>query len=386
MYCAYLRKSTDREDMQVQSIEIQEEWIEQASKLRGKPIEKAYEDRASAKKPDNRPNFSQLLKEIEQGKWEGIYCVTLDRLARNMPEAGRICWALQTGAIKEIITRDATYLPSTDTLILSMHFGISTQYSRNLSAKSSEGMNKRAKDSGKWLWQAPSGYKNTIDHKTREKFVETDDTFPYVQKMFQLALSGKTQKEIADIIYEEGFKSKRSLKKLSKTGVSGILRNQFYCGMVRDLAGDWYKGEHEAAVSTEEFETVQKLINRKYVKKKKIFPFRGLLKCGECDSTITSQIQKKHVYYNCNKKKKTCSQKFIREEALNGAFEEYLELIEIPDELKEIGKQAVIDQNRVKKYLVQVNDDQINRKRQRINAELDELLVMRRKKEITSNS
>ena len=45
----------------------------------------------------------------------------------------------------------------------------------------------------------------------------------------------------------------------------------------------------------------------------------GLLRCGECGSGITAEIQKGHVYYRCTRKnrEKRCSQPFIREEALD---------------------------------------------------------------------
>ena len=63
----------------------------------------------------------------------------------------------------------------------------------------------------------------------------------------------------------------------------------------------------------------------------KEYPFRNLLKCGECGCAITSETQKGHNYYRCTKKKdKQCSQKYIREEVLARQISDEIQKVSLP--------------------------------------------------------
>jgi len=62
----------------------------------------------------------------------------------------------------------------------------------------------------------------------------------------------------------------------------------------------------------------------------KFYAFRNLLKCGECNSAITSETQRGHIYYRCTKKKGLCSQKYIREEALAEQISDILQKFSLP--------------------------------------------------------
>jgi len=62
----------------------------------------------------------------------------------------------------------------------------------------------------------------------------------------------------------------------------------------------------------------------------KEYPFRNLLKCGECGCAITSETQKGHDYYRCTKKKISCSQKYVREENLAKQISKILQKVSLP--------------------------------------------------------
>lgn len=67
----------------------------------------------------------------------------------------------------------------------------------------------------------------------------------------------------------------------------------------------------------------------------KHYPFRGLLKCGECGCAITAETQKGHSYYRCTKKKDTCSQPYIREEILASQISDILQKVSLPEDWAE---------------------------------------------------
>ena len=96
------------------------------------------------------------------------------------------------------------------------------------------------------------------------------------------------------------------------------LSNPFFIGIFR-YNWELYEGSHEPLISKKLFEEVQEIMKRKGKPNKQrehIFPFVGLMKCGECGCSITAERQKGHHYYRCSKKRGPCSQKYIREEAL----------------------------------------------------------------------
>ncbi|OHA35341.1 MAG: hypothetical protein A2W65_02480 [Candidatus Taylorbacteria bacterium RIFCSPLOWO2_02_50_13] len=82
------------------------------------------------------------------------------------------------------------------------------------------------------------------------------------------------------------------------------------------------------------FEACQKVMADRSRPKKpsqKEYPFRNLLKCGECGCAITSETQKGHNYYRCTKKKdKQCSQKYIREEVLARQISDEIQKVSLP--------------------------------------------------------
>ncbi len=71
-YRLYARKSTDTEDRQVQSLDDQVKYMRRIAKQQGLHIigEPIFESK-SAKRPFNRPQFTALLQEIEEGKIDG---------------------------------------------------------------------------------------------------------------------------------------------------------------------------------------------------------------------------------------------------------------------------------------------------------------------------
>ena len=100
-------------------------------------------------------------------------------------------------------------------------------------------------------------------------------------------------------------------------------------------SGKWYKGAHRQLITKELFNQIH--IGRVDYKGKygsKSFPFKSLLACGKCGSSITAEEKFKllkdgtynrHVYYSCAKgKNRNCDQKYINETSLKEQFLEYV--------------------------------------------------------------
>ena len=110
-YFLYARKSSESEDRQVQSIDDQINRLKKLANDLNLDIKKIYIEAKSAKKPDNRPIFDEMLQRIENNEAQGILCWQINRLSRNPIDSGKIGWLLQQGTLKSIQTIDRQYLP-----------------------------------------------------------------------------------------------------------------------------------------------------------------------------------------------------------------------------------------------------------------------------------
>ena len=86
----YLRKSTDSEDRQVQSIDDQKRELDKLNRS----ILHTYIESKSAKEP-GREEFNHMISDIESRKIDAVLCWKVNRLARNPIDGGRIQWLLQ---------------------------------------------------------------------------------------------------------------------------------------------------------------------------------------------------------------------------------------------------------------------------------------------------
>lgn len=85
----YARKSTDSEDRQILSIDSQINELERFAQHAGLTINKVFRESKSAKAP-GRPVFDEMMFEIQNNRPAIILCWSLDRLARNPVDGGRL--------------------------------------------------------------------------------------------------------------------------------------------------------------------------------------------------------------------------------------------------------------------------------------------------------
>ncbi len=298
-FALYTRKSTEDSSKQVQSIPDQIKLMSEKAETLGiklKPRKDVFQESKSAKMPGIRTEFSRLIKEIQDGKYNAVICWSTSRLARNPQESGVIQQLLQDGVLKCIVTNEKTYYPEDNAIIFAVEMGMHSQFVRDLMAGVRRGMHTKA-ERGIFPGVPPVGYKNDRENKT---IVCDPDRFALVRQMWDLMLLGNyTVSEITRIADKEwGFRTlkrkKRGDKPLSISTVYSMLQNPFYVGYVR-YSGKLYKGQHTAMVTQQEFDTVQSFIKRKNTARpqeteldeRDPFPYRGIVKCGECGCLIT---------------------------------------------------------------------------------------------------
>ncbi|MFA7201457.1 MAG: recombinase family protein [Candidatus Paceibacterota bacterium] len=331
-YFLYARKSSENEDRQVQSIDDQISRLTQLSKELHLDVIEIFSEAKSAKKPNNRPIFDEMIKRIEAGEAGGILSWQLNRLSRNPIDSGKISWLLQTGILQSIQTIDRQYLPDDNVLLFNVESGMANQYIIELRKNVKRGIeSKLAKG---WAPNvAPLGYLNNKEDKT----IITDPIrFPLIRKMWDMMLTGcYTPPQILTIVNKEwGFRTRKSKrqgdKELSRSGIYKIFTSIFYTGNI-EYFGKHYQGNHEAMITLKEYDQVQIILGRKGKPRpqKHSFDFTGIIRCGECGCLFTAETKRKiiksdstikeYTYYHCTRKtnKVICSQrKAIREDRL----------------------------------------------------------------------
>ena len=192
-YVLYVRKSSEDAEAQAKSLPDQiADCKEYANNhgllLVGEPIQESK----SAKKSGNRPLFSQMLKDIEKGKYDAILAWHPDRLSRNSLEAGMVVDMVDNGVIKDL--RFPTFEFHNDSsgkLTLNMLFALSKQYSEHLSESVQRGVDsnlEQGKSGGRPKW----GYiRDDVS-----SYYKPDKNYKTIQNGWQMILNGSSQMEV----------------------------------------------------------------------------------------------------------------------------------------------------------------------------------------------
>ncbi|MCP5004493.1 MAG: recombinase family protein [Planctomycetes bacterium] len=337
-YLLYARKSSESEDRQVQSIDDPVNRLKKLAKDQHLNIAKIYTEAKSAKQPDARPHFDQMLQSIESGEAEGILCWQINRLSRNPIDSARVQWLLQQNILKSIQTIDREYLPSDNVLLFNVESGIANQYILDLRKNTLRGTLSKLEKGG-FPNHAPIGYLNDKEEKIVLKDLER---FSLIRKMWGLMLTGRyTPPQILKIVNSEwGLRTlktrKSGGKELSRSNIYNIFGNLFYAGIIKYNESQ-YEGKHEKMITLNEYDRVQFLLGRRGRPrpKKHKFAFTGLIRCSECGCFYTAETKTKRIkstgeirsytYYHCTRRSRTikCSQrKVLREENLEKQIEE----------------------------------------------------------------
>ena len=316
-YFLYVRKSSESEDRQVQSIDDQVNRLSDLSRNLGLHIKEVFQESKSAKKPNNRPIFDKMIEKIENGEASGIICWQINRLSRNPIDSGKISWLLQRGVLQSIQTIDKQYLSDDNVLLFSVESGSANQFILDLSKNVKRGIQSKL-EKGWRPGMAPVGYINDIYNHT---ILPDDERFILIRKAWDLMLTGShsVPKILETLNNDWGFRSlkKRRIgnKPLSMSGIYKLFTNQFYAGLLihKDKV---YQGKHKAMVNLEEFDRVQNLLGHKGKprQRKHNFSFTGMIRCQNCGCLITAETKTKlikstkkintYTYYRCTRQKK----------------------------------------------------------------------------------
>ncbi len=312
----YLRKSEDDPNKQVRSIEDQHQSCKDVATRESLRVVETIREERSARKSNNRPKFTEMIRDIKAGKFDCIIAWHPDRLARNMKEAGEIIDLLDEGFLLDL--KFAAHRFTNDyngKMALGIDFVLAKQYTDKLSVDVKRGIHKSLM-AGKSGGQFRTGYVRS----NRTGFYEPDETrcdtqytrFALVRKAWEMRLEGTYIRDISDFMNKHGYhrtykSQKAGIEVMTGQKLSMLFKNPFYYGLLVQGGQSVFLPDvcdFAPMVTEVEYQIVQSMGRNDLKTTKHLYPFRSLLLCEKCGKSLAAGASKprsgdKILYYWC---------------------------------------------------------------------------------------
>lgn len=321
-------------------------------------VVKFYKDDGISGTKFDRDDFVRMLGDIKSKEINTVIVKDLSRFGRDLEEVSKYLEKIFPFMQVRFISVNDNYdsiSPECDNQMLGIMISnlANDMYAKDASLKSSGTMKIRM-ESGEYCGgDAPYGYKRSTDEKGNPTTVPDGLAAPYVVKIFEKLLAGQSYLGISREFNEMLLTPPRLYARTGKlflnslqeaethwcaSTIKRIAENRHYLGntythktrtslltseknTILDKS-EWnlYENTHEALISEEVFEKVQKIIQ---VKQKNAVPkkdlsqivthgkqdnkYIGIIFCGECGAKMTRRYSRKekngilyyHYYYIC---------------------------------------------------------------------------------------
>ncbi|BCC56674.1 recombinase family protein [Bacillus cereus] len=227
----YYRKSIEREAEK--SIKGQQEEVIRYAKENGIEIVEEFHEVASSMTTD-RKELNRMFQYLEEHKdIDYVLVHRFDRMTRDMLGLGYVMEMLKKGKTRlHSATEDNDYEndPFKVLLIVMKTFGSEVE-KNNIVERMREGRERKQRNGGFIGGTPPIGYRSVVGTGMLE--VEEKEV-PIVQDVFSLKEKGLTLQQIADILNEKGYETRR--------------KKRFHPPLVRRilLYRDWYEGKAQS--------------------------------------------------------------------------------------------------------------------------------------------
>lgn len=224
-------------------------------------LEKQYNDGGYSGGTMERPAFKALLKDIENDKIDIVVVYKVDRLTRSLMDFSKIIDVFDRHETSFVsITQQFNTTTSMGRLTLNILLSFA-QFEREVTGERIRDKIAASKKKGMWMGgKVPLGY-----IKEDKKLVIHKEDAKRVQMIFDKYLELKSVPKLMQYLKENEIKTKTD-KYFSKGQLYHLLVNKVYIGKIthKDKV---YEGEHDAIISEEIFEEVQKLLYENKVDK-----------------------------------------------------------------------------------------------------------------------
>lgn len=380
----YVRVSTQEQAREGYSIGEQIDRLTKYCEAMGWTIVQVYTDPGYSGATMDRPGLSKLIEDVKNGLADKIVVYKLDRLSRSQLDT---LFLIE----KVLLENDTDFVSMNENFDTSTPFGramigilaVFAQLEREqIKERMMMGKEARAKE-GKFHGSnhIPIGYDYIDGLLTPNQFEKMQ-----IIEAYQLAAAGMSPYKIASKLNDAGYSHKYG--RWTDRSIRRILRTKTYIGYVKH-ANDWYKGIHEAYISKELYDEVQKILDTRtkqhteYNRRcgKATSYLGGFLYCKKCGAkygkNTTSYIGKtgkRQCYHRfvCNSrdgrkeylvKDPNCKNKIWKESVLTElVFDEIRKLATDPDHIARIQTEKLEDERpKLIQSEMQKLDDQVGR-------------------------
>ena len=304
----YIRVSTEDQAREGFSLGEQEEKLLQLCKFKELEVYKVYKDAGiSAKDMEHRPQFQEMLKDMKKGKLNYIVAYKLDRITRSVRDLEELISVLEQYNCFLLCDRDDVNTSTANGRFFVRMLTVLSQLEIEIvSERTKFGLNGAIK-SGHIPGQRPFGYKSAED----KRMVIDNSTRPYVEKIFDMYLEGKSFQQIANYFKESNIYPKKNWK---DTTIQKIIDNKIYMGdyeqykrigKQENLESIVYMNVVEPIISRAKWDECkrQKERNQRTYTRDRVYTFFQRLKCPNCSRIMKCKgsggTKRKYMYYTC---------------------------------------------------------------------------------------
>jgi Site-specific recombinases, DNA invertase Pin homologs len=355
----YLRVSTIEQAEEGFSIRAQKTQLLDYCRVNDYEVVEIYIDDGYSAKDTNRPALKQLLKDAEKGQFKAVLVYKLDRFTRSVRDLYDLLGYLSGFGVDFVSKQEKFDTTTAMGRAMIGILGVFAQFERELiSERVRMGQEQKVKEGKRHGGRYPYGYDNegkVIPHE-----------FEVLRRIRHMYMKERmSYKKIAIQLNQEGI-TRRGYEWRAST-VAMTLENPFYAGIIqygermangkfpqryRDKKVEVIRsiGDHEPVWTMEEYEEHYRLMHMRkgsgYSRKLEYW-FTGLLRCGRCGAAMhgrltTSRKRKdgsivRTPYYICNRRKDndTCRMPIFRQKHIEHLVMEYINNLQIDQELKE---------------------------------------------------
>lgn len=304
----YIRVSTEDQAREGFSLGEQEEKLLQLCKFKELEVYKVYKDAGiSAKDMEHRPQFQEMIKDMKEGKLNYIVAYKLDRITRSVRDLEELISVLEQYNCFLLCDRDDVNTSTANGRFFVRMLTVLSQLEIEIvSERTKFGLNGAIK-SGHIPGQRPFGYKSADD----KRMVIDNATRPYVEKIFDMYLEGKSFQQIANYFKENNIYPKKNWK---DTTIQKIIDNKIYMGdyeqykrigKQENLQPIVYMNVVEPIISRAKWKECQrqKERNQRTYTRDRVYTFFQRLKCPNCSRIMKCKgsggTKRKYMYYTC---------------------------------------------------------------------------------------
>ncbi|GAC1391293.1 MAG: hypothetical protein NVSMB46_03230 [Candidatus Saccharimonadales bacterium] len=313
------RVSSKRQEDEGYSLPAQKRLLKSYASSQGLAVLHTFEIAESASKAVQRTIFKDAMKFIEDNTVKHLIVEKVDRHVRNLQDAVETHdWLMADDAKRVHFVKDSLVMHKNSRSQEWLNWGIrvvmAKNYIDNLREEAMKGWAEKLAQG--WLPSSPPMGYMTATQNGKKIHVPDPKTKHLVVSVFRKYLEpGETLDSTSEYMASIGLCT-RTGAPLARSKVQKLLMNFYYIGINYFNRKD-YPGAQELFLPLRLFEQVQAKLHhgrpRHYTKHRS--PLQGLIRCNNCHSIVTWQIQKGQYYGICRWLTPDCKQgKMLRED------------------------------------------------------------------------